>query len=52
MTPMRICVAKEARTIRDYLRKHFLPADGHPYLIAGDFNDHRTQTLATLSSSQ
>ena len=32
---------KEARTIRDYLRKRFLPADGHPYLIAGDFNDHK-----------
>ena len=32
---------KEARTIRDYLRKRFLPGEGHPYLLAGDFNDHK-----------
>ena len=40
---------KEARTIRDYLRKRFLPGEGHPYLLAGDFNDHKNSAPCAVS---
>ena len=32
---------KEARTIRDYLRKSNPPGSNPRYLVVGDFNDHR-----------
>ena len=32
---------KEARTIRDYVRKTYLPETKPNYLIVGDFNDHK-----------
>lgn len=32
---------KEARTIRDFIRRKFNPSLKHRYLIGGDFNDHK-----------
>lgn len=38
---------KEARKIRDFIRKRYPPTSQYPHLVLGDFNDHKnSQALA------